>query len=157
MDSSWIRDKVVSTVKADTEENGGDANEVIWQLSKELKKMVRFGEPAPGPRIIGSIDAADPLIATLEPGRLIHKPTMAELDGLIPGSPKFTDASDYDPSPSRTSLADRIRETSYTSLSEEFQPESLQGLSDYELAELQVNLRVERQRRIDTRHESSKS
>ena len=67
MGSSWIKDKVVSAVEADVKENGGDANEVIWQLSKELKKLVRVN--GAGVRETQKIGHLDPeVLASIDAG-----------------------------------------------------------------------------------------
>lgn len=45
MSTTWIRDKVVAVAEAQAEETGEDANEIIWQLSKELGRMAQVSGP----------------------------------------------------------------------------------------------------------------
>lgn len=46
MSTSWIRDKVVAVAEAQAEDSGESVNEIIWQLSKELGKIVQIS-PTP--------------------------------------------------------------------------------------------------------------
>lgn len=60
MSTTWIRDKVVAVAEAQAEETGEDANEIIWQLSKELGTMVQVGtQPVVANINISSADDAD--------------------------------------------------------------------------------------------------
>lgn len=57
MSTSWIRDKVIAVAEAEAEITGKDADDIIWQLSKELGKMVQIS----GETIVGRLDMDKPL------------------------------------------------------------------------------------------------
>lgn len=67
MSTSWIKDKVVAVAEAQAAETGEDAEEIIWQLSKELGKMVRIGK-----EIIGNLDTSQESIDAFLPAERIN-------------------------------------------------------------------------------------
>lgn len=81
--TSWIRDKVVAVAEAEAAENDGDAKEIIWQLSKDLHRMVKFGEyPQAEDKVIASLDVGDIGLGFIAENRI--KPTPEMLAGLVP-------------------------------------------------------------------------
>lgn len=80
-ETGWIRDKIVAAAEAEAVLSDDTATEIIWQLSKELHRMVKFGEYPEGVKVIGDVDPGVIGDATIK-GRF--EPTAEMLAGTEP-------------------------------------------------------------------------
>ena len=62
MSTSWIRDNGNPDEPAEQETALGDVGEVIWQMSHELHRMIRFGEDSTGLVIDETVQASKPTV-----------------------------------------------------------------------------------------------
>lgn len=85
--TSWIRDKVVAAAEAEAVLSDDSATEIIWQLSKELHRMVKFGEYPGDARIIGDVDPGVTGDATITGPLVLTAEMLAGAEPVASGGP----------------------------------------------------------------------